>query len=500
MFQLKRVTLAKHPILGSTSFDLTDLKDQPTKSYKTVIIGSNGTGKSTLLYFITKTFITIKRLQIEAEEILKFECDFEIEYSINKHTFQVTSEDKKLRITRNGKEIQLSSLVLPSKIIVSTLSITERFPLNFITQNIGSTYNSYDEFYEYFGIRSRRGQLVQKQYTKSAIEVFFNKFFEDKSRASCAEVFKKLGYEPRLQVRYGNPKDRINPYSKEKFNIENYLKSKMADSHLTDLTKSQQASLVTQETQDRIIQLYNHLESNFGETTSQKKKKFIVTIELEGDISLQQEIYRLYGNELSILKKLRVLEMEHVSLFRNGKKVEISHASSGEQQLLSTFLTLASAAEDDSLVLLDEPDISLHPEWQSQFIELLDQTMERYNGIHYVLVTHSPYLISDLKEESANIVRLESKNSRVDTAVIQDNTYGKSLEQITLDVFNMPTSRNAHLSGKIVELMNLLKAKKGNIEDSDKNLVRNLVFLTSKLDSNDPLKILINRVEQHLNV
>ena len=51
-------------------------------------------------------------------------------------------------------------------------------------------------------------------------------------------------------------------------------------------------------------------------------------------------------------------------------------------------------ASSDLLVLIDEPEISLHIEWQERFIDDLSEICEM-NNIQALVATHSPNIIND---------------------------------------------------------------------------------------------------------
>jgi len=60
----------------------------------------------------------------------------------------------------------------------------------------------------------------------------------------------------------------------------------------------------------------------------------------------------------------------------------------------------------DILFLLDEPDISLHPQWQKEYIHQLIRTFKNVTKkIHFVVTSHSPFILSDLPKE--NVIFLE---------------------------------------------------------------------------------------------
>jgi ABC-type glutathione transport system ATPase component len=66
--------------------------------------------------------------------------------------------------------------------------------------------------------------------------------------------------------------------------------------------------------------------------------------------------------------------------------------SSGEQNELLLFYELIFRVPKGSLILVDEPEISLHPAWQKQFLS--DLLRVAGDGeLHAVLATHSPMII-----------------------------------------------------------------------------------------------------------
>lgn len=81
--------------------------------------------------------------------------------------------------------------------------------------------------------------------------------------------------------------------------------------------------------------------------------------------------------------------------------IPVNKLSSGEQNELVLFYELLFKSGPNSLILIDEPEISLHISWQNSFIEDLRE-INRLNSIDILIATHSPDIISnnwDLKVE-----------------------------------------------------------------------------------------------------
>lgn len=87
----------------------------------------------------------------------------------------------------------------------------------------------------------------------------------------------------------------------------------------------------------------------------------------------------------------------------DGEFEQIPHSklSSGEQNELILFYELIFNAHKNDVVLIDEPELSLHISWQNKFIKDL-KSINSMNGVTVVIATHSPDIIDenwDLKVE-----------------------------------------------------------------------------------------------------
>lgn len=80
----------------------------------------------------------------------------------------------------------------------------------------------------------------------------------------------------------------------------------------------------------------------------------------------------------------------------DGKKesLTLSLLSSGEQHLIVLIGKLVFNTDQGTLVLIDEPEISFHPEWQEKFLGILED-IQKLNGFSALVATHSPILIGN---------------------------------------------------------------------------------------------------------
>ncbi|MBN6029850.1 AAA family ATPase [Pantoea ananatis] len=102
-------------------------------------------------------------------------------------------------------------------------------------------------------------------------------------------------------------------------------------------------------------------------------------------------------------------------LNREGYVISSSNIASGVKSLgILDMIIKGGHAEDNNLLILDEPEVNLHPKWQVLYCELICELVR--SGLDIIITTHSPYIIDSLKHFSdkarvENSFYLAMKNS-----------------------------------------------------------------------------------------
>ncbi|RLF25880.1 MAG: excinuclease [Thermoplasmata archaeon] len=121
------------------------------------------------------------------------------------------------------------------------------------------------------------------------------------------------------------------------------------------------------------------------------KEKLKVFDELTDKIDLLVKII----NSRFLYKKMSISKKEgFVFKTSDGKNISPTDLSSGEQHELILNYELLFKVKPDSLILIDEPELSLHVIWQQQFLRDLQEII-RLAGFDVLLATHSPEIIYD---------------------------------------------------------------------------------------------------------
>ncbi len=126
------------------------------------------------------------------------------------------------------------------------------------------------------------------------------------------------------------------------------------------------------------------------------------------------ELFRLLLNERLLMKQVVVNAADGIAVesTETGFNIPLEKLSSGEQHLLVLYYDMIFRFTKGTLVLVDEPEISLHVSWQKRFIGELIKILE-VNGMKAIIATHSPSLIGKYwnftQELDKNLVRKEDE-------------------------------------------------------------------------------------------
>ena len=87
----------------------------------------------------------------------------------------------------------------------------------------------------------------------------------------------------------------------------------------------------------------------------------------------------------------RIIRTENEIRFSQIGEVLVPYQlSSGEKQILCILLTVLVEDRQPYVLFMDEPEVSLHFEWQKQLIELI---LKLNPNIQLIMTTHSPAVI-----------------------------------------------------------------------------------------------------------
>lgn len=422
----------------------------------TAIIGRNGTGKSHLLSAIVDTFVGLEHVASRRRNRLREMPLQRLRYRIGGKTCELTRKaNGDCEATVNNSRVDLGDVPLPQRIVALTITPFDKFRVPELSSySIDAAQQSR---YRYLGLRDR----TNKASIENLLFRSLNSLFETSSnpavkRARISRVFEFLDLEPKITVVYRVriSKDVAAAAAKSADILaDGVIKDQSIFHRASELVKSGEFS--EQELSYAITQVGERSDRGFIRLTADF-----------GEFGLVDSLFAAFQG----LRRSGFLQLRAVEVQQNGGVVtDLKRASSGQLGMATALLSLASEIQDGSLVLIDEPEISLHPEWQVKYIGLLLETFEAYVGCHFVIATHSPLVISELPSH-ATLVALDNPDSPPTTELA-----GQSADVLLAEAFQMISNSNLHIRDLLVQALRDAadgKAATQEFRDSVKHLAR----------------------------
>lgn len=175
-----------------------------------------------------------------------------------------------------------------------------------------------------------------------------------------------------------------------------------------------------------------------------------------------KEIKENFRNEINSIFEILDLNVKFIGLSKDekgtpiftnssGAEFDINALSSGEKQLFLRTLSIKMLEPEDSIILIDEPEISLHPKWQQRIIEIYKK-IGKNNQI--IIATHSPHILGSVDKESVFLLSKDERGNIISkTGDELYDTYGQPTDRILQDIMGLTSVRTP----KIEEELNSLR-------------------------------------------
>ncbi len=348
----------------------------------TVIAGENDTGKST----ISKALFTVFNSFYNINDKVKQQRKRSIENIINKHTINEIDFDENFFNTffKNSNSINL---------IANT--IIENFATYIKDDN--KLKNEILNYFKNFDLKLKNSTIEDISQKIGVILNISNKEIES------SILTDNLNNEFNGQIN--------NIFINEKGIIEIKLKNKqlkfiIANDKVEDIEKTSEIIITSEAVylDDPFI-----IDKNFDNEKISNHKIFLVNKLFYDDestnnnvekIAISKKLENIY-NRLNIVCPGNMVESNKntndFSYRFNNKELDIKNLSAG----LKTFVILKTLLEkgileENGVIILDEPEIHLHPAWQVIFAELIVLIQKEFN-MHILLNTHSPYFLNAIE-------------------------------------------------------------------------------------------------------
>ena len=441
-FRLRRIQISGHPVLKEVDITLCDDANKTDAIYTTGIIGPNGTGKSHLMSAIATVFSEIRKVLDSRKTNRRF--SFTVDYDYLGDSYSVSNikrvgeryielglhHEEILYAAKNGKDIRLDDIFLPERVIASTMTVTDKF--------VAKT----DSFYRYKGIRNERSasmtgtRTIIRKTVESLMDCMSSKSaFQEELRI----LLKNLGLEEHLHVSYGmrykdlflrpgitangirdifdNWKERFPGRQNPPWGFNNYERSLKDDNDALEGAARFLSEKASGRNGEASIASYDLMQNAW---------------EFQRDASA-----------LRTLTQLDLVSFPSINVVKRGSAFGLADSSSGETHLLCQFIGIMADIRSGSLILIDEPENSSHPDWQMNYVGWLREIFKEYRDCHFIIATHSPLILANMKASQSTIVRLrrDDETNRIsDEGGMEHGCYSWTVDEILQEVMEMKSS------------------------------------------------------------
>ncbi|MFC2736512.1 MAG: AAA family ATPase [Leptotrichia wadei] len=158
----------------------------------------------------------------------------------------------------------------------------------------------------------------------------------------------------------------------------------------------------------------------------------------------------------------------NIPIFTNsaGDKFDINELSSGEKQLFLRTLAIKMLNPENSIILIDEPELSLHPKWQQRIVDVY-RKIGKNNQI--IIATHSSHILGSVKKENIMLLDKDGEGKIViKTGDELYDSYGQPTERILEDIMGLKTTRNQEIFDKLEKIREMVNEDKYETDDFKK--------------------------------
>jgi len=414
-----------------------------------IITGPNGFGKTMILNILfnlfNKRFLFFYKLIFEK---ITLQLDEEISIVINR----ITNDNKPIIsfvFLQNGKKIDTFDYTTK---IESELerNIQKYLPVGRVSENTWIDHRS-DRILSFEDLVNEYADLLPEKLSKNLPRIKSEKVNEILNSLHVhlireQRLFKKMDKGvfrsgvPRLERPYREEKEQtimmesIQSYAKELkqtitiISQESFKQTQALDSSYPDRLINETNRLSEDEytlrfndlkiKQDKLTEfgLYESKQKLLAYSKDDSKALSVYLKDFENKLSVfddlleKLELFTNILNERRFTFKSIAISREKGFFFKtiNGKELELNQLSSGEQHEVVLLYELIFNVQPNTLVLIDEPEISLHVTWQKEFLNDLLRII-KIQSIQVLIATHSPSIINSRWDLAYNLEKVDGK-------------------------------------------------------------------------------------------
>ncbi len=189
---------------------------------------------------------------------------------------------------------------------------------------------------------------------------------------------------------------------------------------------------------------------NSKDSISRAAKQLDLRLNLDGGLCQSDDTEQ----RLAMLRN-KEIHLSDLEIVKDGARLSLWALSSGERLYILSMLVLSFCTIDRTLILFDEPENSLHPQWQTKLIKDMTRILNGAERLCTVVIaTHSPLVVSSVPSRGSLIRDLPSSGGW-----IESEHYGRNADSILVEQFGINSPRSLSVAliiqNCLSELLNL---------------------------------------------
>lgn len=447
--------------------------ENPEKNFYTVVIGNNAAGKSRLLVNILNGLRQVGNSRIKSKE-----ARTSIDLLIDNKTYNISNE-KFGMFEEYSEGINLISI---------SNSLFDKFPHQAKS----------DKNYSYIGTRMTGIGTHKRGIVNDLMDIFSVNLTDNTFVKKAKELFDFLKIKPvikiSLRASFSSSQSRLDDLLKNTKSIEN-LKRYLIEIAQQGFYRQQSNVLDKYANDEEFLKgFYHYLKTHLSRFKKNSREEMQYH-EIHLDNPSKNTTFINEYVYFSLLRRLNILTYDYIKLQKGKVEYDIQESSTGEIGLLITFLRAIPEMKSNSIIFIDEPEISLHPSWQMRYIELLRSFLKGYTGCHILIATHSHFLLSDLKEGWSSVLVLNNTDGKINAELKKHTPFGWSPEAILYEVFGVVNVRNHYFEYDLRQMLSLISNRSIKINQIEKYIKK---FKQFQYSEGDPLNLIIKEAEAYV--
>ncbi|MDV7458264.1 AAA family ATPase [Acinetobacter baumannii] len=475
-------------LFKNQTIKLSNYQNSNKEHIFTIITGKNGVGKTQLLTSIVADYLKndinmvkpdfSSPRKIIAVSNIKYD-NFPIRKKTSKNYYYIGNRPTITGLYMNDRYHVFKNLICNENSNIK--NICEAFNyLGFNTEvqikfrTISPTSSNNAQISEYANLYEKYSNYFKEDNYTASISNFFERFFDYKF-----ENYKKNNQKYIIEIE----DEKNNSNYTSSFNYSNEIKF-----NLKNLSRS---NILFLDLLYKLDGLEGHVKKDdYFRLSSIVHNNKIEILFKNIYYDFRKQDYSPLDSDLLFLLNYNLLRINSVYLnTKDGNKnINFTNLSSGQQSLFNIFLGISGVIDNNSLICIDEPEVNLHPEWQTEFILKLQNIFNHISGCHFLIATHSPQIVAGLKSENGYVLDLESNilHNSIDY-------YKKSADYQLAKLFNAPGYNNEYIIKICLFLLSKIK-EQTNFDKNDLLNLSELKDFQNLLKVDDPVYHLVKEV------